>query len=188
MYTNGVHGWKINFITSKLWYRNKSVRLSSICKLRAISSSSTAYCTKRTKTSGDPGIRLSHALIAWIIYSFTKNVLFATITIGCSHTYGHHQVHGSISIIKPHARAVTYDKVRETRTCARADKSLETMRIRAGRNKKRKTILKLLLRRVAAINFNWRPEKKRARSALFLEQLGMALPGEWWCIRISAAT
>lgn len=58
---------------------------------------------------GDPGIRLSRALIARIIYSFTKNVLFAAITIGYSHTYGHHQVHSSISIIKLHARAVICD-------------------------------------------------------------------------------
>jgi len=63
-----------------------------------------AHIHKQTKASGDPGIRLSRALIAWIIYSFTKNVLFARITIGYSYTYGQLQVHGTISIIKLRAR------------------------------------------------------------------------------------
>jgi len=109
-------------------------------------------------------------LLQWIIYSFTKNVLFATITIG-SHTYGHHQVRGSISIIKLHARAVIYDKVRKTRTCNRTDKSLETMKPGEGKQK-RETILQL--RRLTLIGVS----KRNVRQALFFGQLGMALPSD----------
>jgi len=61
-------------------------------------------------------------------------------------------------------------KFAKSETCTRADKS-QTME--AGKQKRDNDIV---LREVAVTNFNWHLEKKCTRSALFLGQLGMALP------------